>query len=172
MSKAETRFEGFLSRLGVPAWGIEVLGILWLVADLFGRFDFYLSVTSRVGGTAEVLTYLLTQPAFPIMLMFVGAYILWNITDPRLHIDDKKALSTTSWIIMAILITPLCSMALFINFVTSSKIPDAIAFAEKGMTERHVYEDQYNDLYSAFRKLPQPFPAFGVASFHDPEALQ
>ncbi len=168
----QTRLDAFLSGRGIPAFVLEVVGFAWFIADTFGRVDFWRSVVAEVGGNAEMLGVFLGQPLFPVLLMVVGAFLWWFITEAKTNPYDRAMASSLCWILSALIVVPLSSFGLFADFVNTSSISGAIEFAVNQQQDRSFTTQQTTLLYSALRKIAEGLPKFQVLATHDPETLQ
>lgn len=168
----ENRLDAYFSHRGVPPFILEMVGLAWLIADTFGRVDFWRSVISSVGGKADMISEVLAQPVFPLLLIAFGAYMWWFLTDRTTDAYNRAIYSSLCWLLSAVVMVPLMSVALFANFVSSSNIPGFIEYVVRQQQDRGLTNKQATLLYAALRKVPNTLLAFQVFATHDPETLQ
>jgi len=66
----------------------------------------------------------------------------------------------------------LLSVLMFVCFIDTSGIPDAVAYYKLQAYERNVKESEYQALYPELRKIASSLLVFRVSAVRDPEAMQ
>jgi hypothetical protein len=155
-----------LSPEKIPGWTGFLLAVLLAIASRKGALDLYLPAVETVGGSAVKALEIIASPATVISLAFLSGFYLWWVD------SGERVAPILAWVFLAVVAMLLSSLFLFEDFINTSKIPEAVAYFERQVSERHIRNEQYEQLRASFRKISKDLPAFTVAAWRDPEALQ
>ena len=168
-----TAYEAFLSPHKIPGFVGILLGIIFGISNWRGAIDLLVPGIGTLGGWAAMMVSLLSSPVVPALLIFWGGFYLWWSGD-RNHWtpEDRSAVQLIGWLIPLIFILPLCSVALFGLFISSSHISELSSYVFHQMQQRHVNEELLKSSFEDLRKTSSSFPEFHVLCVPSREAEQ
>lgn len=155
----------------IPGRTGAVLLVLFLYAQWQGAFDPLIAAGEAVGGPAAVMLKAVVSPLAAIPLAFWAGFALWAASAWR-NEEDRRFVTTFTWVMLAVFVVPLGSVALFGYFLAESKIPEAVRYVESRTTERYLDRATEDRLYVSLRKVAASLPPFTVAAAREPESSQ
>lgn len=111
---------------GVPGWAPTVFAILMALSSWKGMYDLFLPSVQTVGGGAVMIFGHLASPGAPLVLAAAGLVYLMYLSQAEEGSARAVWLPIVGWLGMMIFCTTIGSL-MFVDFVRSSKIPDAVA---------------------------------------------
>ena len=153
-----------------PGWLAILLAGFSLIPDWESRFVFWADALRNVGGTAARVAAMLPYIT-PALLAFGGLYLMISTIQEE-YGRARQWLPLAGWTVLLVSVALFSSLALFENFVTTSKIPAAMDYlAEKGRIRR-LSSEQTNGLQTQVQKIKDQISEFSFLSERDTETLQ
>lgn len=108
------------------------------------------------------------QPA----LAFGGLAYIVTIVLLEEHRRARPWMPLAAWTVLAVLFVIYPSLALFVIFIKSSRIPEAMAYFAEKAEVRGLSEQQRDRLKADLEKIKGGFPEFPLSAARDAESLQ
>lgn len=153
-----------------PGWGAILLAAFLYIPDWQGRAVFWIDTLRAVGGTAEKLAGFLPY-APSILVIFGGTYVIISTLQEELG-RARQWLPLAGWTVLLVFVTVFSSLALFVNFVTTSNIPAAMEYFAEKSADRYMTIEQAENLKAELQKVKADIPEFSIAAQRDTETLQ
>lgn len=115
-----------------------IIVILYGIASWKGAFDLYWPAVRAAGGGAVIVFEAIQSPVIPIAIMVLIIIYFFLLTETEEGTTRAIWLPAVAWIGITLMFCTFVSMAMFVWFVRSSGVPDAVAYYEKQITERHI----------------------------------
>lgn len=151
-------------------WAGWAAFLVAMIPDWQGRLSYWTDFLHKVGGGAEMLVGVLAyvQPA----LALGGLAYIFAIVLLEEYRRARPWMPLAAWTVLAVLFVIYSSLALFVIFIKSSRIPEAMAYFAEKAEVRGLSEQQRDRLKANLEKIKGDLPEFPLLAARDSETLQ